>query len=190
MLGLTGGIGAGKSTVARLLAERGAVTIDTDEIARAVTAPGGATHEAVVRRFGTADRPRLAEVAFSDPAALADLNAIVHPAVEADVRARLAAEEVKGTAVVVLEVPLLVEAGWSRMVTKVIVVDTPEDVAVARLVRSRRMSEEEAHRRIAAQASRDERLDAADAVVRNDGSLADLRAEVDALWASVARPRV
>lgn len=186
MLGLTGGIGAGKSTVARMLAALGAVTIDTDAIARVVVEPGGPAHDAVVQRFGTVDRRRLADLAFTDPAARADLNAIVHPAVEAVVRERLAAEAVGGTAVAVLEVPLLVEAAWARLVSTVVVVDCPEGMAVQRLVRERGMAEEDVRRRMAAQASRGERLAAADVVLRNDGSLEHLQAQVDELWADLA----
>jgi dephospho-CoA kinase len=185
VLGLTGGIGAGKSTVARMFASLGAVTIDADAIARAVVQPGGSAHDAVVRRFGTADRRRLAERAFTDPAARADLNAIVHPAVEAVVRERLAEEAARSTAVVVLEVPLLVEAGWSRLVSTVVVVDCPEDVAVERLARDRGMPQDEIRRRMAAQASRAERLAVADVVLSNDGSLEALRAQVEQRWADV-----
>lgn len=193
MLGLTGGIGAGKSTVAALLADRGAVVIDTDDVARAVVEPGGRAYEAVVRRFGTGvlddhgrvDRSRLAQVAFTDAHALADLNAAVHPAVEAVVRDRLA-ELDSPERVVVLQVPLLVEAGWARLVSHVVVVDCPEDVAVRRLVELRGMDEGDARRRIAAQTSREARLAAADVVIPNDGDLDSLRRHVDALWESVS----
>ena len=192
MIGLTGGIGAGKSTVAALLAEHGAVAIDTDRLAREVVEPEGAAYGAVVRRFGPAvlndhgriDRGRLADVAFADPAARADLNAIVHPAVEAEVRGRLRALEGRAN-VVVLEVPLLVEAGWAPLVSTVVVVDCPEDVAVHRLVEGRGMDEADARRRVAAQASREVRLAAADFVIANDGTREDLRRRVAELWAAL-----
>jgi dephospho-CoA kinase len=187
VLGLTGGIGAGKSTVAELLARRGAVVVDTDAIARAVVEPGGAVHEAVVRRFGHADRARLARAVFADARARADLNAIVHPAVGDVVRARLAAEQAAGTAVVVLEVPLLVEAGWADRVDRVAVVDAPEDIAMRRLVDGRGMDEADVRGRMAAQASRAERLAVADVVLDNAGSPDELAAQVDSLWESIAR---
>lgn len=185
MLGLTGGIGAGKSTVAGLLADRGAVVVDTDEIARAVVEPGGAAYDAVVRRFGLVDRARLADIVFADAAARADLNAIVHPEVAAAVDRRLVAERAAGTHVVVVDVPLLVEAGWTGRVDRVVVVDAPEDVVVRRLVDGRGMAEADVRRRMAAQATRADRLAAADAVLDNRGSLAQLVAQVDALWESM-----
>jgi dephospho-CoA kinase len=192
LVGLTGGIGAGKSTVARLLASKGAVVVDTDAVARQVTRPGTPTHLAILGRFGDVvegpngeiDRARLADVVFADPAALADLNAIVHPAVAAAVDERLAEEADAGSGqkVVVLEVPLLIEAGWDARADVVIVVDVPEDVAVRRLVEQRAMPEADVRRRIASQASREERLRRADIVITNDGSLEDLARRVDEVW--------
>lgn len=171
-----------------MLAERGAVVVDTDLIARQVVEPGGPAYEAVVNRFGTEildqggriDRRALAGIVFNDPAALAALNAIVHPAVRAVVGERLA-QEAGGDRVVVLDVPLLVET--SNYPTQgVLVVDCPVEVAVGRLVARRGMDEADARRRAAAQATRDERLARADFVVHNDGSLVDLRARVDQAW--------
>jgi dephospho-CoA kinase len=187
VLGLTGGIGAGKSTVSRLLAARGATIVDTDLVARSVVAPGGAVHDAVVARFGpsvAADRRALAHLVFSDPSALADLNAIVHPAVRDEVARRVAALSAAATSVVVLDVPLLVETGGRDRydVAAVLVVDCPEDVALARLVERRGMAEADARRRMAAQAPRPARLAAADFVVHNDGTLEQLAAEVDRAW--------
>jgi dephospho-CoA kinase len=187
VLGLTGGIGAGKSTVSRLLAAKGATIVDTDLVARSVVAPGGAVHDAVVARFGpsvAADRQALADLVFSDPSALADLNAIVHPAVRDEVARRVAALSATATSVVVLDVPLLVETGGRDRydVAAVLVVDCPEDVALARLVERRGMAEADARRRMAAQAPRPARLAAADFVVHNDGTLEQLAAEVDRAW--------
>ncbi len=187
VVGLTGGIGAGKSTVSSLLAAKGAVIVDTDVVARSVVARGGAAHDAVVSRFGAAvaaDRRALADVVFSDPAALADLNAIVHPAVRDEVARRLASLGADDARVVVLDVPLLVESGGRDRydVTGVLVVDCPEEVALTRLVELRGMSEDDARRRMAAQASRADRLAAADFVVHNDGTLDDLAAAVDRAW--------
>src|SRR5438034_8174350 len=136
--GLTGGIGSGKSTVSELLARHGAVIVDADVIARQVVEPGGPAYQQLVDRFGpdvvmpdgAVDRPALAAVVFNDPAALADLNAIIHPAVGAVIGARLSAEAASDH-VVILDVPLLVESKRSSAAA-VIVVDCPEEVAVAR----------------------------------------------------------
>ncbi len=188
MVGLTGGIGSGKSTVSNMLAARGAVVVDADVLARQVVEPGGPAYAGVVERFGpavvrpdgTLNRPALADIVFSDPDARADLNALTHPAVKALIAERLA-EEAAGDSVVVLVVPLLLESG--RYPTAgIMVVDCPEDVAVRRLVEHRGMTEDAARRRLAAQASRAERLTAADHVIVNDGSLADLVPAVDRAW--------
>ena len=194
VVGLTGGIGSGKSTVAAMLAERGAVVVDADRLARDAVAVGTEGYRAVVDRFGSEvvagdgalDRRALAGVVFDDPGALADLNAIVHPPVRAAIAERVA--ELAGTdAVVVLEIPLLVESGRSYGASQVIVVDCPEEEAVRRLVEGRGMDEADARRRIAAQVSRAERLAAADTVIDNAGSLEDLRRQVDALWTALSR---
>ena len=192
VVGLTGGIGSGKSTVAAMLAERGAVVVDADRLAREAVAVGTTGHRAVVDRFGadvvaddgSLDRRALAGVVFDDPAALADLNAIVHPPVRAAIAARLA--ELTGTeAVVVLEIPLLVESGRSYGESAVVVVDCPEDVALRRLVDGRGMDEADARRRMAAQIPRAERLAAADLVIDNSGPLEALEPQVAELWAGI-----
>ncbi len=188
VVGLTGGIGSGKSTVSEMLAARGAVIVDADVLAREVLAPGGPAYAGVLERFGpsivrgdgTVDRAALAGIVFSDAAALADLNALTHPPVKALIAERLA-EEASGDAVVVLVIPLLAETG--RYPTAgVIVVDCPEDVAVRRLVERRGMTEDAARRRLSAQISRSARLAIADRVIPNSGSLDDLRVEVDRAW--------
>jgi dephospho-CoA kinase len=177
-----------------MLAERGAVVVDADRLAREAVAVGTEGYRAVVDRFGSEvvagdgalDRRALAGVVFDDPGALADLNAIVHPPVRAAIAERVA--ELAGTdAVVVLEIPLLVESGRSYGASQVIVVDCPEEEAVRRLVEGRGMDEADARRRIAAQVSRAERLAAADTVIDNAGSLEDLRRQVDAMWAALGR---
>jgi dephospho-CoA kinase len=189
VVGLTGGIGSGKSTVASMLADLGAVVVDADRLARDVVAVGTPGYQAVVDRFGAGvvagdgslDRRALAGVVFDDPAALADLNGIVHPPVRAAIAGHLA--ELEGSdSVVVLEIPLLVESGRSYGASQVVVVDCPEDVAVRRLVEGRGMDPGDARRRIAAQVSRGERLAAADVVIDNRSSLDDLRRQVDDLW--------
>ncbi|HEX2048397.1 MAG TPA: dephospho-CoA kinase [Acidimicrobiales bacterium] len=179
--------------MAALLAERGAVVVDADRLARDAVAAGTPGHRAVVDRFGpgvvagdgSLDRKALAGLVFDDPGALADLNAIVHPAVRAAIADRLA-ELAPTDAIVVLEIPLLVESGRSYGASTVIVVDCPEEVALRRLVEGRGMDPDDARRRMAAQASRARRLAAADIVVDNAGSTADLERQVDQLWARLA----
>jgi dephospho-CoA kinase len=193
VVGLTGGIGSGKSTVAALLAARGAVVVDADLLAREAVAPGTRGLADVVARFGpavlapdgTLDRQALADLVFADPAALADLNAIVHPVVRAAIADRLAALDGGPAPLVVLEIPLLVESGRSYGASAVIVVDCPEEVAVRRLVEGRGMDEADARRRMAAQASRADRLAAADLVIDNSGSRDELEREVDRAWAAL-----
>jgi dephospho-CoA kinase len=195
VVGLTGGLASGKSTVSRMLAERGALVIDADALARQVVEPGGPAYDPLVERFGsevlhpdgTLDRGRLAQVVFADAEALAELNAIVHPAVRAVMTERVvqAADEAgDGTRVVVLDIPLLVESRASYDdLAGVVVVDCPVDVAVRRAMEQRGMSEEDVRARMAAQASREERLAEADFVIDNSASLDHLAAEVDRCWA-------
>lgn len=191
LAGLTGGIGSGKSAVADLLRARGAVVIDADVVAREVVAPGRPAYAALVERFGpavvaadgTLERPAMAAIAFSDPAALADLNAITHPAIGAEMAARVAALG-DADVVCVLVIPLLHPGHrQSLALDVVVVVDCPTEVAVARLVTLRHMSPEDARARVAAQISREERLALADYVVDNSGGLEALAAAVDGLWA-------
>ncbi len=173
-----------------MLRERGAVVVDADAVAHEVMEPGAAAYQAVVDRFGTEvvasggdiDRAGLASLVFADPAALADLNAIVHPAVREVMSARARAEA--GTDhVVVLEIPLLVESGARRPgMAGVMVVDCPVEVAVARVMEQRGMEEEAVRARIAVQATREERLAAADVVIDNSGSRQHLAAEVERAW--------
>ena len=191
VIGLTGGIGSGKSSVAHLFAERGAVVVDADVLAHAATAPGGAAHAAVIERFGpgivapdgSIDRGALADLVFADPAARTDLEALVHPAVLEAIDRRLTAEAATDSVVVVV-VPLLVEVGWDGA-DAVVVVDCPEEVAIRRLVEERGMDEADVRRRLAAQADRATRLARADHVLTNDGTLDDLRRQVDALWSTL-----
>ncbi len=188
VIGLTGGIGAGKSTVSALLAGRGAVVVDADRIAREVVEPGGAAYQAVVERFGPAvigangrlDRPALAAMVFSDPDALTALEAITHPAIQEQMGREVAAHSGRDD-VVVMDIPLL-KARRPPM-AGVVVVDVPEEVAVRRLVEQRGFDEEDARRRIAAQISREERRSIADIVVDNSGDLAALQREVGRIWA-------
>jgi dephospho-CoA kinase len=191
LVALTGGIGSGKSTVSRLLAARGAVIIDADAIVRDLQRAGSPLVHRLAERFGPGivgddgelDRAALARIAFYDDQALADLNAIVHPDVRAEVARRIGAEAATGH-VVVVDIPLLEVAPGAQTVqfAAVVVVDTPVDVAVERLVTQRGLTEADARARIAKQISRDDRLAAADRVIDNSGDLAALEAQVDELW--------
>jgi dephospho-CoA kinase len=190
-VGLTGGVGAGKSTVAALLAERGAVVIDADALAREVVEPGTAGLAEVVERFGRGvltadgrlDRPALARIAFRDDQARADLNAIVHPLVarrSAEIMAALPAD-----AVVVYDVALLVENDLAGDFDVVVVVEAHPETRIRRLT-GRGLPEDDARARIAVQATDAQRRAVADEVVRNDGSRDDLEAAVDRLWRRLA----
>jgi dephospho-CoA kinase len=187
-IGLTGGIGAGKSSVSRRLAARGAVIVDADVIARQVVEPGQPALAAIVERFGpevltddgNLDRPKVAGLVFGDPQALADLNAITWPAVGAEIARRLS-DEAESDHVVILDIPLLVESGRDN-VAGLIVVDCPEEVALQRLVAERGMDPDDVRRRMAAQASREERLARADLVIDNSGDEGALDDEVARAW--------
>ena len=188
LIGLTGGIGSGKSTVSAALARRGATIVDADAVVRDLQEPGQPVFRQIVERFGPGvvaadgalDRPALAAIVFQDEAARTALNAIVHPPVGAEIRRRVAAAD--GDGVVVLDVPLL--GGSTRdQVAGVLVVDCPVETAVERLVASRGMDEADARARIAVQLPREERLALADFVVDNSGPPEALEAEVDRAWA-------
>ena len=193
LVGLTGGLGAGKSTVARMLANRGAVVVDADELARGAIAPGTPGHRKVLEVFGegvleedgSIDRRALAGVVFEDPAARRDLESITHPEVF-----RLLAEEVEQRRetndVVVFDAALIVETGFDESTDLLVVVALDPALQLERVV-SRGMDRAEAEARIAAQASSGEREARADEVVHNDGDLADLERQVDALWERLRR---
>jgi dephospho-CoA kinase len=192
VVGLTGGIGSGKSTVASRLVELGCVLIDSDALVREVQAPDGPAFAPIVERFGpsvvagdgTLDRQAIADVVFNNPEELAALQAIVWPLVGERSAAKLAAEaETDHT--VILDIPLLVESsgkGSAGRAEHVIVVDCPEDVAVERLVRDRGFSEADARARIGRQASREDRLARASFVIDNSGSRDDLEKEISRCW--------
>ncbi|WP_371672199.1 dephospho-CoA kinase [Streptomyces sp. NBC_00289] len=192
-VGLTGGIGAGKSEVSRLLVEHGAVLIDADRIAREVVAPGTGGLAAVVETFGqevlavdgSLDRPRLGSIVFADPEKLAALNAIVHPLVGA--RSRELESAADRDAVVVHDVPLLAENSLGPLYDLVVVVDASPETQLDRLVRLRGMTEEDARARMAAQATREKRLEIADVVIDNDVPLAELQRRVTDVWAQLVR---
>ena len=185
-VGLSGGVGSGKSTVAARLAEHGAVVIDADAIAREVVEPGTPGFDAVVARFGDAvvadgrlDRPALAKIVFADEQARKDLNAIVHPLVGQ--RTSELTDAAPDGAVVVYDVPLLVEADLAPGFDVVVIVLAAQDVRLRRLA-ARGMPEDDARARMAAQADDEQRRAVADEIIENNGSREDLLAAVDALW--------
>jgi dephospho-CoA kinase len=189
LLGLTGGIGSGKTVVSSLLAERGAIIIDADAVVRELQAPGqpllqelaDVFGDSIIAADGSLDRGALAQIAFNDKDALAQLNKIVHPAVGKEMDRRLN-EQRDTDNVVVLDIPLLAE-NPRKGLCGVIVVDVPVETAVSRLVEFRNMDETDARARIANQASREKRLAIADVVVENSGTLDDLARRVDDVWA-------
>jgi dephospho-CoA kinase len=192
-VGLTGGIGSGKSEVSRRLASYGALIIDADQVAREVVEPGTPGLAQVVDAFGTdvlasdgtLDRPRLAEIVFGDDALRAKLNAIIHPLVRDRIRELEAGAETG--AVVVEAVPLIAENGMAGLYDLVIVVDVSPRIQEDRLARDRGMTREQVAARVAAQASREDRLAIADIVLDNSGSLDELDREVGELWTEVCR---
>jgi len=191
-VGLTGGIGSGKSSVADRLVAKGAHLIDADAIARELQAPGGAVMEAMVGHFGpqivaedgTLNRQAVADIVFNDKDELEALNKLVHPAINREMRDRRRALA-DTDATVILDIPLLIESGHANL-GGVIVVDTPVEVAVERLVAHRGFSEEDALARMANQVSREDRLEKADFVVDNSGTLDDLDDQIDRCWAWIA----
>lgn len=188
LLGLTGGIGSGKSTVSAALAARGAVVIDADAVVRELQSPGGAVLAAMVEAFGdtilnadgTLDRQGVADIVFTDTEQLKVLNGIVHPAVGAEIDSRIEAQRDTDN-IVVLDIPLLVE-NKPYSPEGVIVVDTDPEIAVARLVEFRGFDADDARARMSRQATREQRLAEADFVISNDGTPADLEPQIEACW--------
>jgi dephospho-CoA kinase len=193
LVGLTGGIGSGKSTVARMLEERGAVVLDADALARTVVEPGTPGHDLVVERFGAnilapggdIDREALASIVFADPAARRDLEEIVHPEVR-----RLFAEECEryadSNAVVVFSAPLLVETGMHTAFQVLVVVSATVETQIERLMRERGMGEEQIRARIDAQLPLEDKAAVADVLIDNEGPREDLERQVDLVWSELA----
>ena len=187
LVGLTGGIGSGKSTVSQLLADRGAIIIDGDAIARALQRSGTAVFAAMVERFGDVvaadgelDRAKIASIVFADAVALADLNKIVHPAIGVEMMRRIG--ELRDTdAIAILDFPLLAESPRKGL-SGVIVVDVDPEIAIDRVVRDRGMKASDVRARIEKQASRKDRLAIADRVLDNSGTKEYLIRQVDEAW--------
>jgi dephospho-CoA kinase len=195
VIGLTGGIGSGKSTVADGLVERGAALVDTDRIAHALTAPGGAAiapiraafGDGVVAADGSMDRAAMRALAFTDPAARKRLEAILHPMIRALVKAGVEDAAAAGAPYVLVAVPLLVESGdWRGRYDRILVVDCPPDTQIERVVRRSGLAREQARAILDAQASREQRLAAADDVVDNGGPPQALPAQLDRIHAAYA----
>ena len=190
VIGLTGGILSGKSTVSKILAERGAVVIDADKVGHEVYKPGTEGWREVVAAFGKdilspndeIDRKRLAGVVFGDPAALERLNRIMHPRMRDIMEERLEKLRGEGVGVVVLEAAVLIEAGWTDLVDEVWVTAAPEERVIGRLQNRSGLDEEQARSRIRAQLSVEERARHADAVINTDCTIEETKAEVDRLW--------
>lgn len=193
IVGLTGGIGAGKTTVANLLAQRGAFVVQADEVAREVVARGsaglaqlvGAFGRGILQPDGTLDRQRLADIAFADEGQRATLNSIMHPLIAARTAELFAGAS--QDAILVHDVALLTELGLAGGYDLVIVVDCPDEVRIARLL-DRGLTEADARARIAAQATREQRLAVADVVIDNSGDQADLERRVEQVWAELLAP--
>ncbi len=195
VIGVTGGIGSGKSTAARILAEFGAKIIDADKVAHEVFNPGTEGLRKVVETFGNEvlkdsgeiDRKKLGEIVFNDQEALSTLNDIVHPRAYELVKSRLDDFRKQGVEVVILEVILLVEAGWDHLADEIWVIVVSEDTVVKRLQESRGLTEEEIIARIRSQTPNEERVKHADVVIENDGSYEDLKAKLQGYWDRIKR---
>ena len=196
LIGLTGGIGSGKTTVATRLKALGARIVDADKIAREIVEPGepalaelAEAFDGVLNADGTLNRAELARQAFAAPEATEKLNSITHPRIRERTLERFAQARTDGVPVLVYDMPLLIENGEYKKMDHVLVVDAEDEIRIDRLVNSRGLDEEDARRRIAAQISREERLAAADSVVDNSGTRDQLLQQVDTFWEQVVAPR-
>jgi dephospho-CoA kinase len=193
IIGLTGGILSGKSTIAQMLAEKGAAIIDADKLAHEAYKPKTKLNQELVDEFGTGirktdgsiDRKKLSGIVFDNPEALARLNSIVHPRIREIAQAKIEQLRKKGTAVVVLEAALLIEAKWTDLADEVWVALVPPEVAVKRLEERGGLTENEARARIQAQLPAAERAKYADVIINTDCELSEVRAQIDKLWKKV-----
>lgn len=197
LIGLTGGIGSGKSTVASRLKTLGARIVDADKIAREIVEPGepalaelAEAFDGVLNADGSLNRAELARQAFAAPDATEKLNSITHPRIRERTLERFAEARTDGVPVLVYDMPLLIENGEYKKMDHVLVVDAADEIRIDRLVNSRGLEEEDARRRIAAQISREERLAAADSVVDNSGTRDQLLQQVDTFWEQVVAPQL
>ena len=190
-IGLTGGIGSGKSAASSILRNLGAIVIDADKVGHEVYVPGRQAWQEIIDAFGrqfvaadgTIDRRKLGELVFADAAALGKLNAIVQPRIAADIASRIRAQREDGVkAPIVVEAAVLIEAGWQWLVDEIWVVTVAPELAIARVMASRKLSREEVERRIASQLSDAQRTREATCVVSNDGTLDELRAAIERCW--------
>jgi dephospho-CoA kinase len=190
LIGLTGGIGSGKSAAARRLAELGATVIDSDQIAHNITAPHGAAIAAIQAHFGpelltddgSLDRPQMRRLAFNDPNALQLLEAITHPLIHAETQRQASQARENGALYLVFMVPLLVESGyWPQVIDHLVVVDCPEELQIARVMQRNHLDRSQIEQIMSKQASREDRLAAADTILLNDGSLEKLIPQIDNL---------
>jgi dephospho-CoA kinase len=193
VIGLTGGIGSGKSTVSKYLAELGAAIIDADKVGHEAFQPGTEAWREVVATFGRdiltpqgeIDRKKLGAIVFDNPAALAQLNGIMHPKMGDMMKAQIDEYRRQGVAVVVLEAAILIEANWTPLVDEVWVTTAPESVVLERLKKQRGLAEEQTLARIRSQLSSEERLKHADVVITNEGNLEEVKARVKELWSKI-----
>jgi len=193
VIGLTGGIGTGKSELSHILRDLGAVVIESDKVAHQSYEPGTTAHGLIVKLFGEdvldgsgfIDRKSLGKIVFADTARRLKLEKIVWPATRELTLALLEKETVRGTRVVVVEVPKLFESGWDKLADVVWTVEAPQSVVIQRVERRSGMSESDTKARIAAQFTRQERVDRADIVIENEATLEDLRNQVSKLWESI-----
>ncbi len=198
VIGLTGGIGTGKSEAARRLVSLGAELIDADVVGHEAYAPYAEAWRRVVEAFGEGilgpngeiDRRSLGAIVFSDPEQLARLNGIMHPLMARMVQEKIDGFREQGADVVVVEAALLFEAGWDSLVEEVWVTDAPEESVIGRLALRNGMSEEEARRRVSSQMGRTERLSRADIVIDNSADVAAMRKAIDELWATIVKERI
>ena len=198
VIGLTGGIGTGKSEAARHMVELGAELIDADVVGHEAYKPNTEAWQRVVEAFGEGiltpngeiDRRSLGAIVFSDPEQLSRLNGIMHPLMARMVQEKIEGFSEQGAQVVIVEAALLFEAGWNSLVEEVWVTDAPEVSVVGRLVQRNGMSEEEAHKRVSAQMSRTERLSRADIVIDNSADVEGMQRAIDELWATRVKERI
>ncbi len=190
VIGLTGGIGSGKSTVSKFLAHLGAVVIDADKVGHEVFKPGTKAWQEVVDAFGqgiisadgTIDRRKLGEIVFSNPGARAKLNQVMHPLIYKQVKSRMEEYGRKGAAIIIVEAPLLLEVGWKSLVDEVWVTSASEATVIKRLKEQKRLSETQSLARIRAQLTDEERIRQADVVIDTNCALDELKERVEALW--------